>query len=136
MKRLISAILSILLVFSILPLQGNVAHALSTALERTEYPRSEAEFHEMLNLLNVESRNVDGLSVNWNTFKNKKLIVYGNPFGDLRNGEFRYLGYNADNQVFTNSDFPPDPGSVGDNPSGWNFLFRDENLESCIKETG
>lgn len=62
------------------------------------------------------SRNVNRLSLNQNIWKNPinlggvsvHALVYGNPWGDYRNGQYRYLGYTRGGLGFTNINFPCD----------------------------
>lgn len=51
------------------------------------------------------------LKINLVTLKEKGLLVYGEPFGDYREGEYRYLGYTMYKDPYANDDFPPDADS-------------------------
>lgn len=74
----------------------------------------EARYHYRGSFFN--SRNVNGASLNQNTWENPiniggvsvHALVYGNPWGDYRNGQYRYLGYTKDALGFTNINFPCD----------------------------
>ncbi len=62
------------------------------------------------------SRNINGASLNQNTWSKPiniggisvRAMTYGNPWGDYRNGQHRYLGYTIDGLGFTNINFPCD----------------------------
>jgi hypothetical protein len=62
------------------------------------------------------SRNIKGAGLNQNTWNKPiniggvsvRTFAYGNPWGDYRNGQYRYLGYTSDGLGFTNINFPCD----------------------------
>ena len=65
-------------------------------------------------------KNRNGMSLNYSTYKRYAKIVYGNPFGDYKSGEYRYLGQNDIGREVTNTKFPNDVTSSGP-PETWNF---------------
>lgn len=105
----------------------------TTEQERLKFPHSEYDFYKMLDMLNIEKVNRKSKIVSWNTFKDKNLVVYGRPYGDMRNGEYRYLGYTVEGYEYTNSDFPADPGAVGDDPATWTFIEKSDDKPSWSK---
>lgn len=56
------------------------------------------------------SKNKNNLPLNANTWKkyNYSVFVYGNPHGEKRNGENRYLGYTLFGEDYTNINFAMD----------------------------
>ncbi|BAF58351.1 hypothetical membrane protein [Pelotomaculum thermopropionicum SI] len=40
-------------------------------------------------------------------------LVYGDPHGDYKDGQYRYLGYTLDGEDYTNVAFPPDASHTG-----------------------
>ena len=62
------------------------------------------------------SRNINGAGLNQNTWSKPiniggisvRSMAYGNPWGDYRDGQYRYLGYTRDGLGFTNINFPCD----------------------------
>jgi hypothetical protein len=62
------------------------------------------------------SRNINGAGLNQHTWNKPiniggisiRAMTYGEPWGDYRNGQYRYLGYTRDGLGFTNINFPCD----------------------------
>lgn len=62
------------------------------------------------------AKNINGKTLNQNTWKNPidiggvsvRVFAYGSPWGDKKQGNYRYLGYTKDGLGFTNIKFPCD----------------------------
>lgn len=62
------------------------------------------------------TRNIEGAGMNQNTWNKPiniggisvRTLAYGSPWGDYRQGNYRYLGYTRDGLGFTNISFPDD----------------------------
>ncbi len=65
-------------------------------------------------------RNINGYTLNQNTWSKPiniggvsvRVLAYGNPWGDYRQGNYRYLGYTRDGVGFTNIEFPYDSNDL------------------------
>ncbi|MGB9839365.1 Athe_2463 domain-containing protein [Thermovenabulum sp.] len=63
-----------------------------------------------------KEKNKDGIPINKDMYVNRGLLVYGEPFGESKEGRIRFLGYTMSGDYFTNEYFPDD-------------MWKDGNLE-------
>ncbi|OIJ09465.1 hypothetical protein BKP35_16555 [Anaerobacillus arseniciselenatis] len=117
------------------------------------YPDNEEEFKEYLQLLEMPYTLPDGKQANWNTYQTYNQIIWGEPEGDTKykslcgnSSERRYLGYNQQGDLVTNSCFPPDSTS-GRHPKEFNYInisdamekwsrIQDPSIKEHIKNSG
>ena len=52
------------------------------------------------------------------------VIVYGQPHGDYKDGEYRYLGYTFYGEDYTNMSFPPDSHAGGADFASRNWVYQ------------
>lgn len=106
MKKIISCIF----IFCIVCLTCNVATA-----------KSETSFTNAVFRANNEIKKSFGFDtyyeinkVNRKVYEEYKVLVYGEPHGNKKNGEYRYLGYTPTGEDFPNNDYPYDVSSSRD----------------------
>ncbi|MFA5576312.1 MAG: hypothetical protein WC983_03445 [Tissierellaceae bacterium] len=69
---------------------------------------SEQEFYDYLDLIDKPIENTGYRVANYQVFKKYNVVAYGEPWGDVKDGERRYLGYNETDDPFTNDRFGAD----------------------------
>lgn len=85
-----------------------------------------SEFYSWLRDSGIPEYSISGTyRANYSTYVRYNLVVYGSPGNvpgnEIRQGEYRYLGYTYSEGKYTNLDFPNDEtGNVP--PEKWNFV--------------
>jgi hypothetical protein len=112
MKEYVALLTVLVLLFSSIPSRSKAAD-----------PMTQQQFYEYLDSINKRRISVtpNNFPVNFSIYQKYNLIVYGDPWGDSKPGsqcgntsERRYLGYNEQNAVVTNTCFPNDADGGGD----------------------
>ncbi|MGB9812392.1 MAG: Athe_2463 domain-containing protein [Thermovenabulum sp.] len=55
-----------------------------------------------------DEENVEGVPINKDMYADRGLLIYGSPFGEVKEGRKRFLGYTMEGDYFTNEYFPDD----------------------------
>lgn len=74
---------------------------------------------DVISYYNIPTSNVNGQALNRDILEQYKQVVYGDPNGDTKNGEYRYLGYDYEGRKFSNTLFPPDVDATGSVVKSW-----------------
>lgn len=95
---------------------------------------SSAEFYSWLNDSGIPEYSIGGTyRANYSTYVRYNFVVYGSPNNvpgnEIRQGEYRYLGYTYSEGKYTNLDFPNDEtGNLP--PEQWNYVTVSGAVES------
>jgi hypothetical protein len=105
-------------------------------------PREPASQSAYITYLNATGRptvsRYNGYPASYQTYAEKKLLVYGTPEQvpqnryDARYDEYAYLGYSYDEALVTNSDFPDDSPTGATYTSPWEWQEEDLGLAAEI----
>ncbi len=96
--------------------------------------KTPAEFQEWLNDTGTPRKSVSGrYEADFETYSEYNLIVYGEP-GDvpgneMRDGEYRYLGFTYMESKYTNNRFPNDETWIN-KPEQWDYVYVQGASES------
>ena len=126
-KYLYKVVVSTLLI--VLTLNITLSHVtFATDAKDIDYYKSLPEYHDLHIPLSTANESANGFKFNdyWWIHENYRLIVYGNPSdvpaNTYKNGEFRYLGFDASGNPFTNDHYPDD--AIGNTPLQYkNWVF-------------
>ncbi|HPJ22358.1 MAG TPA: hypothetical protein PLH18_08425 [Clostridia bacterium] len=125
MKRRIAAMFIVMLVLAV---------TMSMEVLGTTQINNSSQFFKWLGETGTPSYSVSGsYMANYGTYRDYGLIVYGSPLdipgNELRDGEYRYLGYTFLESQYTNQLFPND-ATYGNIPENWDYVNVSGAVES------